>query len=287
MAASPHTRLMNMFIGLCRGDPNWPSILHDLGYAVHAVEQKMRAGPHTTATPDLVAYSGASSHAVVAECKSGHAIPPSQDAAYRALRTSDLDAWIGAGGAGLAGHTACYVAGGANHSALAGQTILPFIVFGGKDVRGHGRFGDRDLDRALRAGASLRGSREPAGYYPFTHSDGIPVIAQHALYGIVSLARKLAPGSPLDLHDPDMAVRILEAVHPYHSRLSERHRGDLVRKIRRVVRHIAEDDEFVRQAERLGEQGASHDDARRFISLCQRMADRYEGQHRIDDYEWE
>lgn len=94
---------MNMFIGLCRNDPHWPSLLYDLGYTVRMVEQKVRAGPHTAATPDVVAFSGMSSHAVVAECKGAHSIPSHQDAAYRALGTADLHPWIETGSAKLGG----------------------------------------------------------------------------------------------------------------------------------------------------------------------------------------
>lgn len=287
MAASVHTRLINMFIGLCRNDPHWPSLLYDLGYAVRMVEQKVRAGPHTAATPDVVVFSGMCSHAVVAECKGAHSIPSHQDAAYRALGTADLHPWIETGSARLGGHTVCYVVGADNYPALAGQTTFPFIVFGGKDVKGHGRFGNADLDKALRTGASLEGSREPTGHYPFTHDDGIPVIAQHVLYGIILLVRSLARSQPLDLGNPDAARQILAAVHPYHSRLSKKHEGEIVRKIRKIVKHLEENGEFVRRAEKLRERGASYEEAKRFMSLCQELADRYESQHRIDDDCWE
>lgn len=113
------------------------------------------------------------------------------------------------------------------------------------------------------------------------------MIAQHVLYGIILLVRSLARGQPLDLGNPDAARQILAAVHPYHSKLSKKHEGEIVRKIRKVVKHLEEDGEFVRRAERLGEQGASYEESMRFTSLCQKLADRYERQHRIDDDCWE
>lgn len=68
-----------MLMGLRSDEAGWPTTLHDMGYAVLLIEEKVPVGRRAAAVPDFVACSARYSHAIVAECKSGHAIPSRQD----------------------------------------------------------------------------------------------------------------------------------------------------------------------------------------------------------------
>lgn len=204
-------QLLNMLIGLCNNEVGWPTTLHDMGYAVLLIEEKVRVDHRAAVIPDLVAYSGRHSHAIVAECKSGHTIPPHQDGSYAALSTSDLKPWIANADSKRTGHVACYVVNQRNHAKLVGQTRLPFIVFGDA-VKGYGKFGRAALDRALHAGVPIKGLLAPAGYYPFSDSDDIRVIVRHTLQGLVSLVRNPVSAPLFDLGNPDTARHVLAIV---------------------------------------------------------------------------
>lgn len=246
-----------------------------MGYDVVLIEEKISVGTSATVTPDLVAYSDRHSHAIVADCKSGHSIRPHQDGLYAALSASDLYTWIDTAGLKSPMHVACYVVNSSNHAALAGGTRLPFIVFG-ISVKGHGKFGHEPLDRAMRAGAPLKGMREPAGYYPFSEADTTSVITRHVFQGITSLAHKSAGRLPFDLWDPDTACRILAAVHPYHSVLGKKHKTALAKKIRKIVKsHLKENQELADQAEEVRKGIATHAAITKLLSICEKAAGGY------------
>ncbi len=61
--ASMHTRLINMFVGLCTNTERWPSILFDLGYDVRLIEPTMGMQSANKINPDVIAVSEDLSHA--------------------------------------------------------------------------------------------------------------------------------------------------------------------------------------------------------------------------------
>lgn len=275
-----------MFIGLCNKSPTWPTILYDMDYDVVMIEEKVSVGRHTAVTPDLVAYSRKHSHAIVVDCKSGHSIQSHQDGSYAALSTSDLMQWIVAKDSKLSGHVACYVVNRDNYPELAGQTQLPFIVFGNV-VRGHGKFGHKSLDKALHAGASLKGMAEPVGYYPFSHGEDIRIIVPYVLSGMTALVRNPATRVSFDLNCPDTAHAILTMLHPYHSVLGRKEKTALVRKIRKIIKQlIHKNPELAEQAKKVQRLRLSPHAIQMFASVCQKVGSDYADQRRIDCEHW-
>ena len=84
MEAGPHTRLINMFMGLCMNTVGWPNILGELGYEVQLIEQTVNLRSTRKVAPDVVAVSNKTVHAIVAECKFGE-IKADQDQRYQQL----------------------------------------------------------------------------------------------------------------------------------------------------------------------------------------------------------
>lgn len=269
-----------MLVGLCHNDANWPSLLDDLGYEVRLIGQEIGVGRTGRIAPDLVAYSGDLSHAIVAECKSGHAASPCPDGAYARLAVPDLEPHVGGRDSGLAAHASCRVVIGDDHPAPKPEAGLPLVIFGADSVRGHGSFGNAALDKALHAGSPLGGCLEPGGYYPFSADDDSRSLVSHVLQGILSCIRK--PGSAFDLDHPDAASQVLEAVHPYHAKMAPGRKDALVQRMQEIISQLA-DQRFKEQVQTLRDPDASPAAVRRFALLCDRIVGRYRNQRRIGD----
>ena len=269
-----------MLIGLCHNDANWPSLLDDLGYEVRLIGQEIGAGRTGRIAADLVAYSDDLSHAIVAECKGGHAASPGQDGAYARLAVPDLEPHVAGKDSGLAAHTSCRVVIGDNNPAPKPEASLPIVTFDAERVKGHGSFGNAALDKALHAGSPLGGCLEPGGYYPFSADDDSRSLVSHVLQGILSCIRK--PGSAFDLDRPDAASQVLEAVHPYHAKMAPGRKATLVQRMQDIISQVA-DQEFKKQARNLRDPDASPAAVRRFALLCDRIVGSYRNQRRIGD----
>ena len=57
MVAGTHTRLVNMFMGLCVDTRHWPNVLAKLGYKVQLIEQSVSLQSAQKAVPDAVPVS--------------------------------------------------------------------------------------------------------------------------------------------------------------------------------------------------------------------------------------
>ena len=228
LSATEHTRLLNKFIGLCTNTANWPRILYKMGFRVQLIEQRIALGAGSI-MPDVVSVSDSLSHALVVDCKGGKNINPSQDAKYAGMRHGDLANWVTVREQGRLTHVACYVASDASHGSLSSHTKLPFIVFGGAFVKGVGSFGQPKLDKALRKGVSLRGSREPLCLYPFSLDDPPSVALRFIISGIVSCIVK-SRAEARDFTTEEGMADAIKAIHPFYDRIGTRHAKLLVKK---------------------------------------------------------
>ena len=142
---------MNMFIGLCKNTKKWPCILHDLGYDVQLIEQRISLESSDTITPDVVAVSNKQLHAIVAECKSGNNTDTDQENRYNQLKSVDLYyAGINTYDHNQLTFVVCYVDNESNHKSLELHTKLPFITFDQKAIHAIGDFNDGMTNKKLQ-----------------------------------------------------------------------------------------------------------------------------------------
>ena len=57
LVAGTHTRLINMFMGLCADTRHWPNVLAKMGYKVQLIEQSVSLQSAKKAVPDVVSVS--------------------------------------------------------------------------------------------------------------------------------------------------------------------------------------------------------------------------------------
>lgn len=83
-------RMLNVWIGLCKGDHGLPSAINELGFKQHAIEYTIRNDDGSTCVPELIAYSAKHSHTLVFEWKSGRGTEEDQLSRYGRLTSKTL-----------------------------------------------------------------------------------------------------------------------------------------------------------------------------------------------------
>ena len=266
-------------IGLCKNTIKWPSILFDLGYDVQLIEQTINLSSAQKINPDLVVVSGKLLHVIVADCKSGGNIDCEQDDRYKKLASEDLKPWVTVHDPSQLQHIVCYVDNHANHDSLEPHTTLPFIMFGNDSIQGYRDFNNAQLNKKLHSSISLKGAREPTGYYPFSPNDDDDFIAPHVLRGVASYFMQKGRKTPSKIN----ASEILRLIHPYDL-LSNRHKAHLIKKIENMIYvFMKSNKEFKEQLLKI-EGGESNTSTLQSLkNICEELITNYENQKRITD----
>lgn len=234
MVAGTHTRLVNMFMGLCADTRHWPNVLAKLGYKVQLIEQSVSLQSAQKAVPDVVSVSNKRVHAIVAECKGGNSIDAEQDDRYRQLTPDDLLRHLTVHDRNRFGHTVCYVDKSDNHDSLKRGTSFPFITFGRDCITVDGSLGSDDLDGSLDK-IPLKGTREPTFLYPFAPDDEAYVVIPYVLRGLITHICR-SPDKQFKIDDPDTFEKILKITHKHADRISSKHRKELAKRIYKILK---------------------------------------------------
>lgn len=250
MLPSPHTRLMNCVIGLCKKDIGWPSPLAELGYDVQLIEQPIRTSQGNQVRPDVVATSNKFLHSIVFDCKGGNQVEPTQVSNYKGLRDTDLARWVTVFDATKLSHDICFTCFNNNQSSVSSQIQgMSLIVFGDQNISKTGNFSDRTLDTTFDTPISLDKMKPPLSYYPFSESDDDAVIVPRVLRMIVSIALKTARGGQSALEGATLTTEeITSSIHPLWKALSLDQQGKLRKRVGDIVHGILQTEPEFRNA---------------------------------------
>lgn len=83
-------KMLNLWIGLCKGDPGLPDAISRLGFRHHVIEQRIRNDDGSECVPELICFSNAQSHTLAFEWKSGKNTVDDQLARYNQLTSNSL-----------------------------------------------------------------------------------------------------------------------------------------------------------------------------------------------------
>lgn len=232
--ACEHTRLMNKSMGLCDPSSGWPSVLHDCGYRMQAIEQKLRINDTTSVKPDIIVASGKERHALVIECKSGMNVKLEQEKRYAKLDTGTVRKWVKARPPPEK-HTVSYAINSHGYERIAAHTRLPLVVFYKSRLEGRGSFGADRLDRAMRDPINFDTTmEEPTEYYPYGPNDDDSIIAQHVLQALMQL---LQGNSTIENLSSDATVdKVFKINHIYHKMLSDETSNKTKKKIKDLIK---------------------------------------------------
>ena len=124
---------------------------------------------------------------------------------------------------------------------------------------------------------------EPAKHYPFSHGETNSVIAPYALSAVMLCIMNNDPGFKFDFGDGGAVVAILGRMHAHHGRISSRHKGELERRIRAILRQMARTNpDFDDHLGKLRSWRLIPAAIRRFNAICRRIAKSYAEQERLD-----
>lgn len=284
MYACEHTRLMNMFIGLCKDSDKWPSILYEQGYRISLIEQRVGT-ESTSVTPDVVVTSNKLSHSIVADCKGGQNIDLEQDGRYRAIKAEHLFMWIHVREKKRFKSSACYVTKDAHYGRLQQHTTLPFVVFAESGVKGEGDFGLESLNKVLCRGASRTSMVEPTSHYPFSHEDDSSLIVKYVIQGVLFWLNRNRPESLGRLIDDKVACTILKTIHPHYRHMGERHQNALLLKVKNMIASLVSHKEFRMIKDKRLDGQLAPPVLQRFTEHCQAIVKDWKVQARLDQRE--
>ena len=272
---------MNKLIGLCTNDVGWPAILHEQGYRISLIEQ--RIGTKTTSvTPDVVVASNKLSHAIVADCKGGNNIDSGQDSRYKSIKVEHLVMWIHVREKKRFKCSPCYVTNDTHYSQLHPHTTLPFIIFEKNRVRGKGDFGHGDLNRVLYKGASLSNMHEPTVFYPFSIEDGDDLIIRHVIIGLLFWLNKNRPKSLNTLIDDKVVSEILKNIHPHYKHMGVKYQNTLSSKVKSMITSLISRKEFKTVKKKRLDGQLTPSTLKRFKEQCQTIIDDRKVQTTLD-----
>jgi len=83
-------KMLNLWIGLCKGDHGLPAEVHSLGFRNHSIEQRIYLGEDGVCVPELIVYSKKLSHTLAFEWKSGRNTEDDQLQRYAKLTAKHL-----------------------------------------------------------------------------------------------------------------------------------------------------------------------------------------------------
>ena len=284
MHASPHTRLMNKFIGLCKNTIEWPNTLRHLGYEAQLIEQEVSLESAAKVNPDVIAVSKKLLHAIAAECKSGSHVDGGQYSRYKQLKAKDLY-YAGADvhAPDQLTHVVCYVDDESNHASLVRHVDMPFITFGADYIRSTGDFNNQKTTQKLREPIPLTNANEPTVFYPFSPNDGDEFVMHHVLAGVSAYLTK-KPRQPIKVTDISTANEVLQLIHPYYKKISTKHKKDLTLRIKKSIDVAMANKKFREQVAKIesGEWGTST--MQSFNDTCESIVDDARRQERITDF---
>lgn len=290
MLPSPHTRLMNCVIGLCKKTGDWPSTLADLGYEAQLIEKTIRTSGSAVVVPDIISVSNRLLHSVVFDCKGGVTIEPRQVANYRTLMKNDFVQYLDVYDRDRLQFDLCFTDFARNH-----QRILPHIgdfpalSFGDEQIQKFNAFKINTTDAAFVSPISLKDANEPLDYYPFSLDDEKCVIIPHLLRALLSLATEKGRDGTDVLADAILDdEEVLRKIHKMWKALSKEHRTALKTKIRDVLSSLRTryPDTFGTQLQSIqGRHGYMvHGTLMAFKKTCQQIIADCQQQHIMTDF---
>ena len=77
---------VNAVLGFLKRDPDWPSLLYNLGYRLELIEQPITVPTEGTVEVDLICLNRTKNHCLLWECKSGRTVDAKQAKVYSAIK---------------------------------------------------------------------------------------------------------------------------------------------------------------------------------------------------------
>jgi hypothetical protein len=222
---SLNVKLMNLFIGLCKGDPALSPQFRDLGYKEHAIELRFQNADGDAVVPELVIASRRIHNTLLFEWKSGPNTEADQLRRYSRVTNADLSQRAMLDRAACATHDITLVGLDEYRERLVqgidnGGFPFPVLIVteaGLEKIRN--QFSEPATDALFQNTLDVDWSRAPMSYFPLDGDSEDWEYAEHVLPLVltqmsdgsprivaVELARQLVP--LFDIANPDFRKQV-------------------------------------------------------------------------------
>ena len=249
-------KLLNLFIGLCRGAAGLPDHLRVLGYQDRGIEFRFQNAQNESVCPELILASIPTRHTILCEWKSGPNLDPKQLGRYCRVTADDLRERAFLPAPAVEAHDATVV-GAEEHAErlLLGidkaSCDLPLLlVTAGAITLRRGHFARQQVTDVFRPGMKVDMTTSPMAFVPFDRESPDWVIAHHCFGQIVSY---MAGGE-----SEVLLGRLVADVCPVWSKIGGRSRSELEERIKRVVIEAARNELDAYLRRNRGLEGRTH-----------------------------
>lgn len=232
-------QILNLFVGLLKGDPDLPNDLMALGYQCVAIEPSFDNGAGGLVKPELLAASTLESHTVLFEWKSGGNVEDEQAMRYAAVTQGSLISNAGLQPVQCATYDVAYAAPGEAAAKAAGaltKMTHPFPVLRASDTTvslESGAFKSASLTACFSPALECGLDHAPLGYVPCWLDSPDHVLADLAVPTILLAMKEnsahitvptIAAGIlPIwnELDDQGMKTKLVKRIHNILTKASE------------------------------------------------------------------
>ncbi len=240
MQPSPHTKLINFIIGLCKKNTKWVCPFGELGYKVQLIEQSISIDGGQKVKPDVIPVSNKQLNALVFECKGGTTLKEDQIIRYRKLTKKDLLRWIDVFTEDSLTHDICLAGYENSYDKLkkSNTANFPMLSFSKDKIKKSGtNFIVEEVEEKFANEIDISGMIPPLSYYPFSELDDKGVIVPYVLRAVTSLIVEKKRRGKTDALDKNIfaSAEVLRKVHPLWDILSIEHQHELQSKVQQLV----------------------------------------------------
>jgi hypothetical protein len=188
--ASFNLRMLNLWIGLCRGAAGLPKELRKLGYQDKAIEFAFNNSKNEAVVPELIACSRPLKHTMLLEWKSGNNTDDSQLKRYANVTSADIRGRVAAATGAHDSHDVVVVGEASRcerlEKGLSGKYSFPLL---GVDSSGIAlrlnTFVEPRLARVFSPKLQINESRWPVSFVPFESTSPLWVVAESVIPAVL------------------------------------------------------------------------------------------------------
>lgn len=289
MEPTPHTKLINFIIGLCKKNERWVHPLADLGYTVQLIEQTISTESGKKVKPDVIAASNKLLNSLVFECKGSITIDEDQIERYKELKENDLLRWVDLYTTDHTTHNVCLICYESNYKQLVEKNKANFPILSFSDIRiwkSGSKFVRDEVEQKFKTDVDISTLVPPLSYYPFSENDDKKVIIPYVLRIIISLLINKQTRRHMDPLDENTfsSELVLSKIHLLWDILSLEHRSTLQSKIKIIVNDLKGSYPKFKETIESVQQTHSPIAISNLITACEEIIVKEETEQRLDDF---
>jgi len=199
LSSNTNLTLLNLFIGMCRGERVLPDVLRRLQYKEHSIECKFQNSENETVQPELILASELKAHSLLFEWKAGANMDDDQLRRYSKITTEDLKQRALIGGQAPNKFDVTIIGLDDNMERLLigirnGQYRFPVLAASADTLLlKENSFACLELNQVFQVGLNIDWKLIPMNYVPFDKESDLCIIAEKVMQSVVEKMHRREP----------------------------------------------------------------------------------------------